>query len=331
MKTLTKKFKPLLASFLFLLLVAFSLPIVTFHYFGLDLMILTQAKLHDTHIQQLITQQELYAYIRLLLLQWSTFSLTIIIIFLALIQYFVTRDKIIFGFVCGQVIIGTYFFFHPFSSLHTLGYCVQLFIYFLPFACLCIHAFFAYNRLIQNHQALESQQKKLHYNATHDDLTGLYNRQQFIDLLGQSLIEHQRLKHHFALYLIDIDDFKQINDNFGHARGDELIHKFALQLSALTRYGDIFARLSGDEFALLTLNIKSLQAAENIANRLTTGLKMAYFANSDLITSSIGVAIYPFDGSTSEELLKNADTAMYQAKKNHKNTYQFYSQRYGFD
>jgi diguanylate cyclase (GGDEF)-like protein/PAS domain S-box-containing protein len=166
--------------------------------------------------------------------------------------------------------------------------------------------------------------------AHYDDLTGLANRVMFFEHLGQFLSTSQRYNLHAVVFFIDLDRFKAVNDNLGHDAGDELLKETAKRLLAITRKGDIVARLSGDEFAVLLLNEKSheqaIYSASLIANKIIEKLSEVFSIQRRevFIGSSIGISIYPEDGELAEVLIKNADIAMYEAKHRGRNNYQFY-------
>ena len=172
---------------------------------------------------------------------------------------------------------------------------------------------------------LQIGQEQLQYLAAHDSLTNLYNRREFETLLDKTIANCRRERCSFALLLIDMDNFKQINDTLGHIRGDNFLKQFAAELNALTRKGDILSRIGGDEFTLITPKLLSPLSTQRLAERIINGLNLSYIIGNGIekITVSIGISIYPYDGETTEELLKNADSAMYQAKKSGKNTYRF--------
>lgn len=166
--------------------------------------------------------------------------------------------------------------------------------------------------------------------AHYDDLTGLANRVMFYERLGQFLSTSQRYNLHAVIFFIDLDRFKAVNDNLGHDAGDELLKETAKRLLAITRKGDIVARLSGDEFALLLLNEKSheqaIYSASLIANKIIEKLSEVFYIQRRevFIGASIGISIYPEDGELAEALIKNADIAMYEAKNKGRNNYQFF-------
>ena len=174
---------------------------------------------------------------------------------------------------------------------------------------------------------LKNQQALLHFQATHDNLTKLPNRELFVDRLKQSIYRVQRLDEKFALFLIDIDNFKQVNDTLGHQHGDEVIKIIAERLSTHFLNEDTLSRIGGDEFALLRQNLETPTSAAKIAEEILEILKPKIVINGHTIyiTASIGISLYPKDSISQNDLLKYADTAMYRAKTEGGNTYQFYS------
>jgi len=169
-------------------------------------------------------------------------------------------------------------------------------------------------------------ERKVELLAYRDTLTGLPNRLLFADRLEQSVIRAERSKTGMALMLIDIDDFKLVNDSFGHDAGDKLIKAVGHLISKSLRRADTIARLGGDEFAVIIEGIDSADDAISIADNLTTILEHnVRLDDQETYTSaSIGIAIYPGDGKDARSLLKNADTAMFRAKENGRHCFQFY-------
>ena len=169
-------------------------------------------------------------------------------------------------------------------------------------------------------------ERKVNLLAYRDTLTDLPNRLLFADRLEQSVMRAERSRTSMALMLIDIDDFKLVNDSFGHDAGDKLIKAVGDLISKSLRRADTIARLGGDEFAVIIENINGPDDAISIADNLTTILEHnVRLDDQETYTSaSIGIAIFPEDGSDSRTLLKNADTAMFRAKENGRHCFQFY-------
>jgi len=169
-------------------------------------------------------------------------------------------------------------------------------------------------------------ERKVQLLAYRDTLTDLPNRLLFADRLEQSVIRAERSRTSMALMLIDIDDFKLVNDSFGHDAGDKLIRAVGELISKSLRRADTIARLGGDEFAVIIEGISSPEDAISIADNLTTILEHnVRLDDQETYTSaSIGIAIYPDDGKEARTLLKNADTAMFRAKENGRHCFQFY-------
>lgn len=164
-----------------------------------------------------------------------------------------------------------------------------------------------------------AHQMELEHRAHHDALTGLGNRSLFYERAGASLAAAQREHREVALLLIDLDDFKDINDGLGHDHGDRLLVEVAARLRGAVREGDIVARLGGDEFAVaLTSNVSrehALAAAHRIAADL--GAPIALGGIEVSIGASIGIALFPDHGESTEAVLRHADAAMYEAKREH--------------
>ncbi len=166
--------------------------------------------------------------------------------------------------------------------------------------------------------------------AHSDDLTGLVNRTLFVDRLNRFLAESKHLQRHAVVFCINLDRFKAVNDSLGHGAGNQLLKEAAARLRSLMGNRDVVARLGGDEFALLISNEKAheqaMYSASLIAGEALTKLSETFYVHKRevFISASIGIAIYPEDGNTAEILLKNADIAMYEAKRQGRNNYQFY-------
>ncbi len=175
--------------------------------------------------------------------------------------------------------------------------------------------------------ALREQQSRLNYMAFHDALTSLPNRSLFYDRIYHGLARARRSESRVALMLLDIDRFKIINDSLGHDAGDILLKAIAMRLNEGVRDMDTVARLGGDEFVVVLEGIHDTEDVVFVANKLLSTLSRPLEISGHTIstTVSIGVSIFPDDGMDTDELLKNADIAMYKAKEAGKNNCQFYT------
>ncbi len=162
--------------------------------------------------------------------------------------------------------------------------------------------------------------------AFHDALTGLPNRILFEDRLEQAVRRSYRHQKKIVLLFIDLDDFKGVNDTFGHSYGDILLQEVAKRLSASVRENDTVARLGGDEFTVILEDVKSRYDPTVIAKKIIKNLEdpIVIKEHETFIGASIGIAIYPDDGRDAETLIKNADVAMYKAKEEGRNNCQLY-------
>ena len=170
-------------------------------------------------------------------------------------------------------------------------------------------------------------EERLAWLAQYDTLTGLPNRDLFHERLGQSLVTAERDGCQLGILYIDLDGFKNVNDAHGHNAGDELLRLVARRLEACVREGDTVGRLGGDEFAIVIGNLATADDAELVAEQVVAQLAQPFDLDGreTLITASIGISIYPGDGTDASLLLKNADTAMYQGKEQGRNNFQNYS------
>lgn len=168
--------------------------------------------------------------------------------------------------------------------------------------------------------------QQLLYLAERDPLTGLYNRHRFQEQLENLIAGTLRSHTRFALLYFDLDDFKYINDTFGHSAGDTVLVRAAGEVSSVIRHIEIFARLGGDEFAILSY-IQSGDDISALPSRIVSAIAsipLRFRGTNIRLTSSIGVAIFPEHGETAEDLVAHADAAMYQAKSQGKNTWAIY-------
>lgn len=184
------------------------------------------------------------------------------------------------------------------------------------------------NRLLEG-EVMERRQaeSKLNYLAYHDPLTGLSNRRRFIEHLEESLLEAARHKQRLAVLFIDLDQFKQVNDSLGHAVGDELLISVASRLAEHVRLVDILARLGGDEFICLMEAVRSESEVSTLAEEIVAAFDASFNLDEHelFLSASIGVSLFPEDGQTVVDLMRNADTAMYRAKAKGRGCYRFYA------
>ena len=169
--------------------------------------------------------------------------------------------------------------------------------------------------------------ERIEYLASHDSLTNLPNREMFNGLLRSSIETAERYQRRFALLFIDLDKFKLINDSLGHAAGDMLLVEIAGRLRGALRSSDVLARLGGDEFVVILEESAERHEAERIAGELLSvlGQPLQLSGHECHTTASIGIAMYPSDGSDIQTLTKNADMAMYLAKEDGKNGFRFFT------
>ena len=174
---------------------------------------------------------------------------------------------------------------------------------------------------------LKRQQEALEHQAQHDALTGLPNRVLINDRLEMALYRMERREGKVALLYFDLDNFKHINDAFGHTAGDNLLVEVAQRLSALLRTGDTMARLGGDEFLILLTEIEQIDTVSLVAHRLIDSMQTAFHHGEIefFVTASVGITVAPDDGQDAVTLVKNADIAMYRAKALGRNNYQFFA------
>lgn len=178
---------------------------------------------------------------------------------------------------------------------------------------------------IQDITKQKEAEEQLNYKAHFDSLTGLANRNYLELNLNHVIANSQRNTKKFALFYLDLDKFKDVNDNLGHDAGDALLKIVAERLQHHTRKSDIVARIGGDEFILVLTELQDFQVAKTFADRIIkTLLKPIPIKGQDiLITTSIGISFYPTDGTDAITLIKNADHALYRAKQKGRNNYQF--------
>jgi diguanylate cyclase (GGDEF)-like protein len=181
-------------------------------------------------------------------------------------------------------------------------------------------------RLANANQVLKEERDKAEHMAVHDSLTSLPNRIFLDEAIEQSIARAERNDHLVAIAFLDLDSFKSINDSFGHEYGDRLLKEIASCLKSALRLQDTVARLGGDEFIILIDYCKDWTTISSVLERIFTCVGRYYQINDyrTFVTLSCGVSVYPKDGDNANTLIKNADTAMYQAKATSPNSYVFY-------
>jgi len=183
------------------------------------------------------------------------------------------------------------------------------------------------NNISQTKNQLEIINKKLAHAATHDPLTNLANRSLFEFSLIRAIERAQKNNTILALFYIDLDNFKEINDAYGHHIGDQLLLQLIERIRKNTRQSDIVSRLGGDELTIILENITNAEIIPLTANRLCgiIATPVTIQNHAIVVTASIGISIYPEDGDNVETLLKNADKAMYYVKEHGRNNFRFNS------
>jgi diguanylate cyclase (GGDEF)-like protein len=177
--------------------------------------------------------------------------------------------------------------------------------------------------------ATAAKDEQLYFQANYDPLTALPNRLFFMDGLGRRLAQAQREPRQFALLVIDLDHFKLVNDTLGHEAGDDVLRQAAERLRQCVRETDTVARLGGDEFAIVLPHVKSARDPEAVAQHIIEVMAAAFTAagTEQFLNASVGIALHPADGMTPQELLRNADTAMYRAKHGGRGRYVYFEER----
>jgi len=167
---------------------------------------------------------------------------------------------------------------------------------------------------------------KMAHLALHDYLTGLPNRMLLIERLSQAIGMANRHRKRGALLFLDLDNFKRVNDTLGHVIGDHLLQQVADRMNACVRATDTVCRHGGDEFVILLAEIEQPQDAAHIADKLRVELAMPHLIDGHELPASmsIGISVFPDDGNDVENLMKNADTAMFHAKAQGRDNYQFF-------
>lgn len=186
---------------------------------------------------------------------------------------------------------------------------------------------------VRNLELEESRDKlkdsETHYReqALHDRLTELPNRFYFNQIVDEALVRAETTKTNTALLFMDLNQFKSVNDNYGHKVGDTVLAQMAKRLLSCIREGDVAARLGGDEFAILLPAVRSAEDAEKVALRVIDALKKPFDVGDQTskIGVSVGISVFPDDACDGDKLLQYADMAMYSIKKRGENSYAFFS------
>jgi len=215
--------------------------------------------------------------------------------------------------------IGWSFFSQSTSDLYLgyIGFLLQAITGMSMIACL----------LEDEREASELATVEMEHLAYHDALTGLPNRPLFMDRLIMALAQASRSNQRVAVFFLDLDRFKDINDSLGHSTGDGLLKAVAERIRRCVREGDTVARFGGDEFTLMIPKIDEVEDAAKIAQKILETLKIPFSINERelFVTTSVGISIYPNDGTDPETLVRNADSAMYRAKDQGRDNYQLYA------
>ncbi len=175
---------------------------------------------------------------------------------------------------------------------------------------------------------LKEKELSLAHLAQHDPLTGLPNRLLFADRLSQSVHKAHRNQEQLAVLFIDLDRFKQVNDSFGHPHGDEVLKLVAERFRPLVREDDTISRMGGDEFNVILTSVKRTEDAALVARKFLTVFDQPFFVQGGqplYLSASIGISLYPQHGTSVDELVRNADAAMFRSKDEGRNTYQYYT------
>ncbi|WP_457745671.1 diguanylate cyclase domain-containing protein [Sulfurimonas sp.] len=183
--------------------------------------------------------------------------------------------------------------------------------------------------LSKYHEELSKQKDLLSYKANHDELTDLPNRALFNDRLTVAINRSDRNSGAISVFFLDIDYFKQINDKYGHDVGDEILKRFAVRLQSCLRAEDTLARIGGDEFMIILQENENMTTSITVANKIVDAMKEPIELGETqlMLSTSIGIAIYPSDAASASELVKNADLAMYKAKEAGRNNFKFFEQK----
>ena len=186
--------------------------------------------------------------------------------------------------------------------------------------------------LVQDVTERLNTERTIHYMAHHDALTGLPNRRLMQDRLNQAILQARRRQRHVGVMFIDLDRFKIVNDTLGHETGDSVLRDIGMRLVQLVREGDTVSREGGDEFVIVLPDLEKPESAQLVASKILSELaKPIEVGGQEItVTASIGISHYPNDATDVQQLLKNADSAMYQAKDAGRNTVRFFTSDLNF-
>jgi diguanylate cyclase (GGDEF)-like protein len=164
--------------------------------------------------------------------------------------------------------------------------------------------------------ALKAREAEAQHLAERDGLTGLYNRRRLVELLESTIADAERQGQYVGLLFIDLNGFKSVNDECGHAAGDKILAMVAARISARVRTGDIVGRYGGDEFVVVLANVPDPLAVSRVADAVRERVSLPYWINGDgqQLTAAIGESMFPYDGQNAGALLQRADEAMYRLK-----------------
>ena len=192
-----------------------------------------------------------------------------------------------------------------------------------------VYAWRRWRELKKEIAARKTLEEKLRYRALHDPLTGMANRTLFLDRLEHALLQAGRLETRVAVFFIDLDDFKVVNDSLGHERGDRLLMAITKRLREQLRSEDTLARFGGDEFTVLLEHVRNPSDALRVAERIVESLREPFREEGQevRVTASIGICVSDSPQDRSERLLHNADLALYRAKQQGKGRYELFDQR----
>ena len=181
--------------------------------------------------------------------------------------------------------------------------------------------------LYKTKESLRISENKIRQQANFDSLTGLYNRHKFYEILSEEIEIAKEHEESFALFFLDLDEFKEVNDTLGHGVGDALLRRVANRLRNRVRSRDIVARLGGDEFTIIISNVEKMDSVKAIAKNVCESISAEFKiqGHSINVSTSIGITCFPHDADTDEEILINADQAMYASKNNGRNRYTFFT------